>query len=27
MFDNASFVYSWWYRKYFQWSVRTVLGF
>lgn len=20
MFDNASFVYSWWYRKYFQWS-------
>lgn len=27
VFDNASFVYSWWYRKYFQWSVRTVLGF
>lgn len=27
MFDNASFVYSWWYKKFFQWSVRTVLGF
>lgn len=27
MFDNATFVYSWWYNKFYQWSVRTVLGF
>ncbi len=27
MFDNASFVYCWAYNKFWQYSVRTVLGF